>query len=194
MRIPDTEDRQRLSHLDRSPAVQSRWAAPLGIVMIILGVVAIALPLFVTLASTVIFGWVFIAAGIAQVIYAFQGKGAGHVIWKVILGLLYCLGGIFVLTHLIEGVFTLTLVVGITIFLQGIIQVVMSFQTRRVSPRWIWMLISGLIGIVLGIYIWSQLSSTAPWLIGTLVGINLLFDGIWMLTLHSGGRRTLTEQ
>lgn len=103
-------------------------------------------------------------------------------------------GRIFVLTHLIEGVFTLTLVVGITIFLQGIIQVVMSFQTRRVSPRWIWMLISGLIGIVLGIYIWSQLSSTAPWLIGTLVGINLLFDGIWMLTLHSGGRRTLTEQ
>lgn len=193
MRIPDTEDRQRLSHLDDNPTVQPRWAAPLGIVMIILGVVAIALPLFVTLASTVIFGWVFIAAGIAQVIYAFQGKGAGHVIWKVILGLLYCLGGIFVLTHLIEGVFTLTLVVGITIFLQGIIQVVMSFQTRRVSPRWIWMLISGLIGIVLGIYIWSQLSSTAPWLIGTLVGINLLFDGIWMLTLHSGGRRTLTE-
>lgn len=115
MRIPDTEDRQRLSHLDDNLAVQPRWAAPLGIVMIILGVVAIALPLFVTLASTVIFGWVFIAAGIAQVIYAFQGKGAGHVIWKVILGLLYCLGGIFVLTHLIEGVFTLTLVVGITI-------------------------------------------------------------------------------
>jgi uncharacterized membrane protein HdeD (DUF308 family) len=80
----------------------------------------------------------------------------------------------------LEGVLAFTLVLGITIFVQGMIQVAMAFQMCRISLNWGWMLVSGIVGIIFGIFVW---------LIGTLIGINLLFDGVWMLTLHSGQRR-----
>jgi len=91
----------------------------------------------------------------------------------------------------LEGVLAFTLVLGVTIFVQGIIQVAIAFQMRRISPNWGWMLVSGIIGIIFGIFIWSNFPSSAAWLIGTLIGVNLLFDGVWMLTLHSGQRRVL---
>ena len=137
------------------------------------------------------FGWIFIFAGIAQIVYAFQSRKAGQVAWKLILGLLYFLAGILVVANPLEGVLAFTLVLGITIFLQGIIQVSIAFQMRRISPNWAWMLVSGIIGIIFGIFVWSNFPFRAVWLIGTFIGINLLFDGLWMLTLHSGQRRAL---
>jgi uncharacterized membrane protein HdeD (DUF308 family) len=53
------------------------------------------------------------------------------------------------------------------------------------------MLSSGIIGIIFGVYIWSSSIMSAAWSIGTLIGIDLLFDGIWMLMLPSGQRRAL---
>lgn len=93
----------------------------------------------------------------------------------------------------IEGAFAFTIVLGITIFLQGMIQVSLAFQMRWISPNWGWMLVSGLMGIIFGIFVWSSSPLSAVWLIGTLIGINLLFDGIWMLTLHSGEKLTISN-
>ena len=153
--------------------------------MIVLGVVAIFAPLFATLVSALVFGWIFVFAGVAQIIYAFRSKSAGQVVWKLILGLLYLIAGFFVLASPLEGAIALTFVLGITIFAQGIIQVIMAFQIRRASRNWGWILISGIIGIIFGIVVFSSFPSIAAWLLGTLLGINLLFDGIWMLTPHA---------
>ncbi len=159
--------------------------------MILLGIIAITFSFFATVASTLLFGWIFIFAGIAQIVYAFQSRGAGQVIGKLILGLLYLLAGILVVANPLRGALALTLVLGITIFVQGMIQVAIAFQMRRISSNWGLMLMSGIIGIIFGIFVWSNFPFSAVWLIGTLIGINLLFDGVWMLTLHSGQRRTL---
>jgi uncharacterized membrane protein HdeD (DUF308 family) len=174
-----------------TPVVRSGWLVAIAIFTIGLGIFAISFPFFATVASTLVFGWIFIIAGIAQIVYAIQSKGVGQVVWKLILGLLYLVAGMFVLANPLGGVLVFTLVLGITIFVQGIIQVSMAFQTRRVSPNWGWMLASGIAGIILGIYIWSNVPASATWLLGTLIGVNLLFDGTWMLTLHSGQRRAL---
>jgi uncharacterized membrane protein HdeD (DUF308 family) len=178
--------------------VSSGWTNAIAILMIVLGIIAlaqpaagIAFPFFASVASTLMFGWIFIFAGITQIIYAFQSRGAGQVIGKLILGLLYLLSGIFVVANPLGGVLALTLVLGITIYVQGIIQVAIAFQMRRLSPNWGLMLVSGMIGIVFGIFVWSNFPFSAVWLIGTFIGINLLFDGVWMLTLHSGQRRVL---
>ncbi|MDZ8262173.1 DUF308 domain-containing protein [Nostoc sp. ChiQUE01b] len=71
--------------------------------MIVLGIVAIVFPFVATITSTFVFGWIFIFAGIAQIVYAFQSKGAGRVAWKLILGLLYLLAGILVVTNPLQG-------------------------------------------------------------------------------------------
>jgi uncharacterized membrane protein HdeD (DUF308 family) len=180
MRVTETETDKQV--------IKSGWTTTIAILMIVLGVVAIACPFFATVASTLVFGWIFVFAGIAQIVYAFQSRGAGQVVWKMILGFLYFLSGVFVVANPLEGVLAFTLVLGITIFMQGIIQVSIAFQMRRISPNWGWMLVSGIIGIIFGIFVWSNFPFYAAWLIGTLVGVNLLFDGVWMLTLHSGQR------
>jgi len=172
--------------------VGSRWLTPIAVLMIVLGIAAIVFPFFASVASTLVFGWIFIFAGITQIAYASQSKGVGQVAWKLILAALYLLAGIVVVARPLEGVLAFTLVLGVTIFVQGIIQVSMAFQLRRMAPNWFWMLVSGLVGIIFGIFVWSSFPFSATWLIGTLIGVNLLFDGVWMLTLHSGQQRTLS--
>lgn len=176
----------------REQTINSKWLTTIAILMIILGMIAVIFPFVATITSTLVFGWIFIFAGIAQIVYAFQSREAGQIAWKSILGLLYLLGGIFVLTDPLQGVLTFTLVLGITIFVQGIIQVSLAFQMRRISANWGWMLASGIAGVIFGIFIWSSFPFSAVWLIGTWVGINLIFDGAWMLMLHSGQYRTLS--
>jgi len=171
--------------------VGARGLTVIAIFMIVLGIMAIVFPFVASVASTLVFGWIFMFAGIAQMVYAVQSKGAGQVTWKLFLGFLYLLAGIVVVAKPLEGVLALTLVLGITIFVQGIIQVLIAFQVRRIAPNWGWMLASGLVGIIFGIFVWSSFPLSAVWLIGTLIGVNLLFDGAWMLTLHSGQRSAL---
>lgn len=175
----------------REQPINSGLLTAIAVFTIVLGIIAIVFPFLATIASTLVFGWVFVVAGIAQIVYAFQSKRAGQVVWKLILGLLYLIAGIIVLVNPLQGALALTLVLGITIFVQGIIQVLMAFQLRRVSPNWGWILVSGIAGIILGIFIWSEFPFNAVWLIGTWIGIDLLFDGVWMLTLHSGQHRPL---
>ena len=166
----------------------SKWLSAIAVLMIVLGAVAITFPFFVTLTSTLLFGWLFIVAGIGQIIYAFQSRGAGKVIWKLVLGLLYLLAGIFIVVNPLAGTLALTLMLGITIFIQGAIQVVLAFQLRRTSAHWGWILVSGLVGILCGIFIGSSFPFSAVWLIGTLLGVDLIFDGVWMLLPHSAQR------
>jgi uncharacterized membrane protein HdeD (DUF308 family) len=170
-------------------AISSIWINVIAIVMIVLGIVAIAFPFFSTITATIYFGWLFIVAGIAQIVYAVQLRNLGQFTGKLILGILYLLTGFLVVINPFEGVLIFTFALGISIFVQGVIQVAIAIQMRRISSNWGWMLASGMIGIIFGILIWSSTPLTASWLIGTLIGVNLLSDGVWMLTLHSGESR-----
>ncbi len=183
MKVTDPEVR------DRERTGGSGTGIAIGILLVVLGLIAIARPVYATIASTLVFGWLFIFAGIAQIVYAFSSRGAGQVIWKLLLGVLYLGAGIVVLSNVLSGVIALTLILGITIFVQGAIQVTLAFAIRP-DRNWAWVLVSGILGIILGIFIWSEWPFNADWLIGLWVGINLLFDGIWMITLSSLPRPT----
>ena len=176
MKATDSEVR------DRERTGGSGTGIVFGVLMVILGLVAIARPVYATIASTLVFGWLFIIAGIAQIVYAFDSRGAGQVIWKLLLGILYVVSGVIVLSNVLSGALALTLILGITIFVQGVIQVIFAFRIRP-ARVWGWLLFSGILGIILGIFIWSEWPFNAAWIIGLWVGINLLADGIWMLTL-----------
>lgn len=160
-----------------------------GAALVILGLVSIARPVYATIASTLVFGSMFIFAGIVQLVYGFGSRGAGQLVWKLLLGTLYLVAGIVVLSNVLEGALALTLILGITIFVQGVLQVILAFGIRP-ARNWGWVLFSGILGIILGIFIWSEWPFNAIWLIGLWVGISLLFNGIWMITLSSLSRST----
>lgn len=183
MKVTDPEVR------DRERTGGAGIGIVVGVLLVILGLVAIARPIYATIASTLVFGWLFIFAGIAQIVYAFGSRLAGQIIWKLLLGVLYLGAGVVVLSNVLSGALTLTLILGITIFVQGVIQVIFAFGIRP-ARNWGWVLCSGILGIILGIFIWSEWPFNAAWLIGLWVGINLLSDGIWMITLSSLPRST----
>lgn len=156
----------------------AKWAIALGILMIILGILAIISPFFASLALEFFLGWLFIFAGIVQVIYAFrQNRGTGSLVLKLLLALLYLGVGILLITNPLAGILSLTLLVGVFFFVDGIFRVIWAFQVKPQS-RWGWILFNGILMIILGILIWSQWPFNAPWVLGLLVGIGLLFNGI----------------
>ena len=169
---------------DRERSGGSGIGIVIGVLLVIFGLFAIARPVFATIASTLVFGWLFILAGIVQLAYAFVSRGVGQFIWKILLGLLYLGAGIVVLSNVLSGAIALTLILGITLFVQGVIQVILAFGMRP-ARNWGFVLFSGIIEIILGIFIWSEWPFNADWLLGLWVGIGLLLNGLWIITLAS---------
>ena len=158
------------------------WFIALGIIMILLGLLAIALPFATTLAVAILLGWIILIAGIVQIVNAFKSSGALGLLLELLLGILHIFVGIMLLRNLLAGVITLTFVVGILIFINGAFRVIQAFQLRP-AANWGVVLLSGIISIILGILIWSQWPFNAPWLLGLLVGISLCFNGVIIIII-----------
>jgi uncharacterized membrane protein HdeD (DUF308 family) len=130
---------------------ESGWAIALGIFMIILGIIAIASPFFTTLAAELLLGWLFVLGSVVQLFYAFQQERDGRSFWlKLLLGILYLAVGILLLANPLAGVISLTLMVGIFFFVDGIFRVFLAFRLKP-QPRWGWVLFNGILMIILGI-------------------------------------------
>ncbi|QZZ22191.1 DUF308 domain-containing protein [Leptothermofonsia sichuanensis E412] len=99
-----------------------------------------------------------------------------------------CTCRLWELGNILGAALTLTLVFGWVILAQGVLEVIAAFKSRS-EPGWVWILISGILAIILGILILYQWPIGAAWLLGVFVGINLLFTGVSMILITSGLRR-----
>ena len=75
-----------------------------------------------------------------------------------------------------QGLATITLLLIVFFMIEGISKVVFAL-TIRPFPNWGWVLASGLVGILLALILWANLPVTAVWLVGVLLGINLISVG-----------------
>lgn len=166
------------------PMVQPHWGwfLGLGIVLMVLGIVAMIAPVAATLAAELVFGWLLIISGIAHGIHAVQSRSWKGFILQLLLGILSTAVGVFLLLYPLQGVVTLTLVLALYFIAEGIAKIVMAVQIRSM-PNWGWLLTSGLLALVLGVLIWMQLPGAAAWVIGFMVGIDLVFSGLALVML-----------
>lgn len=171
-------------------AVQSRtgWSIFLGILLIVFGFIAICSPFFAGVAATIFFGWLILFAGITHLVYAWSERGAGAIIWQILIGLVYLFAAIYMLRQPVGGLLTVTLVLGYYIAFQGVLELVAYFRLRRL-PGAVWFLVDGVISLVLACLIFYHFPSSSGWVVGTLVGISMLMSGIARLTLGMAGRR-----
>ncbi|MCL6436525.1 MAG: DUF308 domain-containing protein [Leptolyngbyaceae cyanobacterium HOT.MB2.61] len=100
----------------------------------------------------------------------------------LLIGILYLVVGVLLLSNVFGAKLTLTLAFGWVILVQGIFEVITAFQLRP-EQGWGWMLFSGVIAIILGILILYRWPLNAPWLLGLFAGISFLFSGVWMIML-----------
>ncbi len=150
-----------------------------GIVLIVLGVLALILPMAAALAIELTLGWLILLAGITQVIHALRSKGSSRFWWEAGIGILYCLVAFSLLLNPMQGLITLTLLLTILFIVEGSFKIILALQLRPAST-WPWLLISGVLSCALGLIILSNISANAPWVLGMMLGINFVFAG-WAL-------------
>lgn len=165
----------------------------IGVLLIVLGIAAIALPIVSTLFVETWIALILISAGAAKLVYAFQSRNSGGFIWKVLLSILYVATGIMLFVYPSTGILTLTLLLGSFLLTEGVFELILAFQLRS-QQSWTWVLFDGIITLLLGGMIWFQWPFDAPWLIGTLVGASVLFSGISRVMLALNGRNFRSDQ
>jgi uncharacterized membrane protein HdeD (DUF308 family) len=149
-----------------------RWKPllTLGIVLIVFGTLALVASFVTTLVSVLSFGWLLLATGAMETVYAFSKARWTGTILHVVNGAL----------SVVAGAVVLTLLMAMFFLIGGLFRIVISLVTDL--PHRGWVLLSGAVTLLLGIFIWRQLPGAAVWLIGTFVGVDLIMIG-WSWTM-----------
>lgn len=168
------------------------WSIGLSILMIVAGLLAIVVPLAGGIAVNLVVAWLLIFSGVAHLVFAFHTRGAGGVVWELLLGILYIVIGGYLLLHPLAGLVSLTLALAFYLFAEGILELVLSWRLR-VMPGSGWLIFDGIVTLILAVLIWRTWPSSSEWAIGTLVGISMLFSGISRLMLSLAARRVVTK-
>lgn len=169
---------------------RSLWT---GVVLVVLGVAAIALPIVSTLFVETWVALILASAGATKLVYAYQTRDKGGTLWKALLGILYIATGVMLFVNPRSGVLTLTLLLGSFLLTEGVFELILAFRLRP-QQNWTWALGNGIVTLILGAMIWFQFPFDAPWLLGTLVGASILFTGISRIGLSLKAREVLKQE
>ena len=156
------------------------WYLAAAVLFILLGIFAIIHPAVAGLGVTVLVGWLLVFGGVGHMVAAFRRGGGKQAIYQVVIAIVYLLGGLYFLTHVIMATGTLTLLLAGIILAEGVLEVI-SYMRLRSAGASRWLLLNGVVTLVLGGLIWLHWPSSTVWAIGTLVGVNLLMTGITRL-------------
>ena len=181
-----SELRSRLSQ-----AVREHWKLFLieGIILVILGILAILVPPLATIAVTILIGWLFLISGVAGLITTFGARHAPGFWWSLLSALLGIAAGLVLLVWPLSGAISLTLLLIVFFIIEGVLSIMYAIEHKReLTGQWGWMLVSGIIDLILAAMIWGGLPSTAAWALGLLVGINMLFGGSAMIAMAMHAR------
>ena len=156
------------------------WYMIYGLILIALGLFAIAMPYVATIAVELTVGWLLVIGGVLGLIASFSGgQSAPGFWWNLLIAILSLLAGVALLWHPVAGTVTLTLILVAYLISGGVAKALMAINMRNPLPKaWGWMLFSALVDIGLAVLIMSGWLGTAGWVIGLFVGINLLMTGV----------------
>lgn len=153
-----------------------------AIVFIILGILAIAIPQIMTLATEMFIGWLFLIGGIIQLFRSFSSWGISGFWPSLISSLLAIIIGALLIAYPLSGIMSLTFLLALYFFADGIARIVFGIEMRH-TKRWGWLIVNGILSLALAFIVWSGWPGTAGWVIGLLVGINMLFIGFTYIAL-----------
>jgi len=173
--------------------VKAHWKAFLfeGIVLAILGLAAMIVPPLASLAVTIFLGWMFLISGIAGLFVTYWARQMPGFWWSLFSAALAVLAGLILIARPMQGVLTLTIVVGAYFLAEGVVTIMYALEHRReLSERWSWLLVSGLMDILIAFLIIGGLPGSAEWAIGLLVGINLVLGGGSLVGMALAARKS----
>lgn len=153
------------------------WFVALGAVLFLLGILALGDVVAVTFVSTIFIGAMLLVGGIFQIIHAFANKSWSAFLLNLLAGVLYVIGGLLIMEEPVKGSLVITLFLLIALVVGGVVRVVIAATHRELAGWWL-LLLSGVISVVLGIMLFMTLPWSGFWLLGTLIAIELLVQGV----------------
>jgi uncharacterized membrane protein HdeD (DUF308 family) len=163
------------------------WIVALGVVYLFAGLVALGSVATATVASVLVVGVMMIIAGVAEVFSAFQVKSWGKFLLWVLLGTLYIIAGFVTFENPLLAAALLTLILGASLVASGIMRIILAFSMKQEMP-WIWVVLSGVITLLLGLLILAHWPVSSLYILGLFLGIDLIMAGAGWIGLGFGLR------
>jgi len=164
------------------------WLIAGGILSIFVGFSAIGSPLVFSLVIAQFLGVVALVSGAIALGLAIFGKHTGHRVMEALSGLIRIAAGIALLNCLVTSVVMITLIFAFFLIIEGVF-VSATALTLRTTPGWVWMLVSGLASLALGVMVYNRWPSDSAAILGLFFGISLLFNGSSLLALGLSARK-----
>ena len=159
----------------------------IGAVIALFGILALANPFAASLAITSFIGILFLLGGIVQAWIVFRGFVAQHRLSHGMIALLDIVVGVWLLADPLSGTVSLTLVVGALFLIVGAVRLIVGFKLPHGNMRAL-LLLTGLASVVIGVLVFSDFQSAATSLLGVLLGVQLLLDGIGLIAIGLSAR------
>lgn len=159
-----------------------------GVAMVVIGILAILAPLASGLVFDMFFGALLIGAGIVELIDAFRATTWQRGVLLGLVGVVTLAAGVLYLARPVVGLVVLTVVFIAYLIFVGAFRIVMAFQLPRGSPGKVWSFVSGIIALVLAYLAIAQMPTISVWLIGTFIGVSLIFAGVARISMARGFR------
>jgi uncharacterized membrane protein HdeD (DUF308 family) len=152
-----------------------------GVLLIIVGMVAVSSPFIPTLAAVIFVGSFLLVGGVLEVVNAFWAHTWRGFWIHQLFGILYLVLGLFLVRRPEKGAEFFTLMIAAAFVVGGLFRIVTALSHR--FHGWVWVLLNGIVTLVLGILIWQEWPESAMWVIGLFVGIDMVFAGMsWVMT------------
>src|ERR1700730_15661129 len=164
---------------------KSGWIIALGVIYVIVGLIALGSVVMATAASVLVVGIMMVIAGVAEVVNAFQIKTWGRFLLWLLLGAIYIVAGFITFEKPLLAAAILTQFLGISLIASGIMRIVLAFSMQAVMP-WIWVLLSGVITLLLGLVIVAHWPVSSLYILGLFLGIDLVLAGASWIRIGLG--------
>jgi uncharacterized membrane protein HdeD (DUF308 family) len=161
------------------------WIVALGLVYVIAGLIALSSVVFATKVTVFVVGIMMLISGIAEVINAFQFKSWGKFLVWLIVGLLYIVAGFVTFENPLLTAAILTLLLGIALVVSGVMRIILAFGLRE-GVSWTSVILSGVVSLLLGLIILVHWPVSSLFVLGVLLGVDLLIIGIGWIFVGAG--------
>ena len=189
MTTAETYDRQRLTN-----TIQDTWRLLMGVgvVLTVVGLLAIVTPFFTGITLSFLFGIYLVIGAVAHLVHAFSGRGWTGFVFQLLLAIIFAGGGIAFLLNPLVGLTALTILLVVFFLVEGAVETALGFRLRP-ERGWLWVAVSGIASLLVAIFVWLSYPSSATWAVGLLFGVGLFTSGLSMLATAMGGRAAVKK-
>ncbi len=151
--------------------------------LIVIGILAIAIPAFTALAINVVIAVSLMIGGVGRLL-TFRRNTRGA-LWKLLGGLLFLVGGLFMLLYPLQGITAIVFVVAAILLAQGILDLGAAFSWRghRFSG---WIFASGVLSLILAAILLIAFPAAGVFYLAVVIGLGFIASGISVMLLARG--------